>query len=193
MVAPRAGTLCPDIGRGTGFWISERQLVTANHVLQDGEPSCGVTVEWPGTRSSASAAYTSVLTDLAILTLDAPFNRLILKLAERDAPRIGEVVCSGAYPRGSRSEAVLVCGPIVKSVLCKSGIGFQASLSPGFSGAPVVDSRGTVLGMVIQAGESTSGSPIACLLGAQEIRQELGIGRDTSSAIFAAIGSFHRD
>jgi S1-C subfamily serine protease len=125
-------------------------IVTANHTVQLDED---VTVTRPDGRTvPATVAGRDAAIDLAILEVEAP-DVPVADLADSDAARVGHIVL--ALARGPRAS----WGIVSAIADGRGGAGgepglltLDLTLYPGFSGGPLADARGRVVGI------STSGT-----------------------------------
>ena len=145
----------PDSARanssGSGFAVSDRQLMTNNHVVAD----CGrmVARNSRGQRVTARVEATDARRDLALLTVQPGFAP---PLRFRGDPPIrrGETIVTYGFPLSG----LLSSGPTLTTgdVSALSGLrnnpnNFQISapVQPGNSGGPLLDLQGHVVGVVV--------------------------------------------
>lgn len=125
-------------------------VVTADHVIEDDD----VDVTLPdGTRVAARLAGRDPSTDLAILKVDAP-SVPAAERAPADAVRIGHVVVAVARPGGEGAAASMgVMSALSDAWTTWRGgrvdrfIRADLTLYPGFSGGPLVDVAGRIVGI----------------------------------------------
>ncbi|MEY3286058.1 MAG: hypothetical protein RL500_788 [Pseudomonadota bacterium] len=136
---------------GSGFFISRNGVVLTNsHVIQ----SCGaIKLKSNGVEADATVLARDESNDLAILRAQAtesvPF--LIFRSA---SPRLAEPVAALGFPLpGVLSPTV---GASIGAVSALSGIRgdarflqISAPIQPGNSGGPLIDSRGSVVGVIV--------------------------------------------
>lgn len=126
-------------------------VVTADHALED-EDEIGVTLP-DGSRAGARLAGRDASTDLAVLKIEstapAPIER-----AAADGVRIGHVVIAVARPGGDGPAASMgVMSALSDSWTTWRGgrvdrfIRADLTLYPGFSGGPLVDASGRLIGI----------------------------------------------
>ncbi|MBI4236439.1 MAG: trypsin-like peptidase domain-containing protein [Chloroflexi bacterium] len=136
---------------GTGFvWQPEGLILTADHVVQEEEMTVGL----PEDRSlPATLVGRDQRTDLALLRVNASGLPALL-LAEEDAPRPGALVLAVGRPGfgGPIASMGIVSAVGLLGRGWRRGSGEEAIYSnvvlyPGFSGGPLLDARGRVLGM----------------------------------------------
>lgn len=134
-------------GSGTGFFVNNTDLVTAAHVtggctrlsLADGSPLTVV------------AADTTL--DLAVLTATERSSNW-LSLSPTIVPRLGEQVTALGYPYlGALAQGLTVTGGNVSAMNGIDGssgeVMISAPVQPGNSGGPLLNSNGSVIGVVV--------------------------------------------
>ncbi len=154
---PREGT-----SSGTGFVVAEGGYVlTAAHVVLG---ATEITVYQDGRGYAASVAALSTDHDLALLsTADAP--PMPVAVLAKGRPEFGDTVITVGHPAGSarptaRSTSVAgvgwwAVGP--EGAVLRDLIATQDPFRRGYSGAPLVNDRGQVVGVVTGSVTSTSG------------------------------------
>ncbi len=137
---------------GTGVvWTEDGLVITASHVL-GGSSEPTVTLS-DGREFDAKVVGRDPYTDVALLKVDAGALRALKRGRSRDA-RVGQFVLafSGAFS----SKAAVTSGVITSpnrsmrgwwGVMTESAIVSDAKLNPGYSGGPLVDAWGRMLGM----------------------------------------------
>ena len=146
-VMPSLVTVNRGTGRGTGFLIEGGLVVTACHVASTGQEA---TVLFQDGEQAAVTKYVTVdaVRDLAVLRTNTKKNRQPLKLAAT-LPAIGS--CVAAFkPGGGKLRGIVTA--IGKSELPGEAAGcdmLQTTLNavPGWSGGPVVNMQGEVVGV----------------------------------------------
>jgi S1-C subfamily serine protease len=134
----------------TGVLWRQGLVVTADHTVQVDEE---VTITRPDGRAlTARVAGRDPTIDIAVLKVEAPGVE-VADVADSDAVRVGHIVLAlGAGPRASWG----VVSSIGEGRRARSGAGellhLDLTLYPGFSGGPLVDVQGRVVGI------NTSGS-----------------------------------
>jgi S1-C subfamily serine protease len=134
----------------TGVHWRQGLVVTADHTVHVDEE---VTITRPdGHALTARVAGRDPTIDIAVLKVDAPGVE-VAEVADSDAVRVGHIVLAlGAGPRASWG----VVSSIGEGRRAKSAAGelfhLDLTLYPGFSGGPLVDVQGRVVGI------NTSGS-----------------------------------
>lgn len=145
----------PQTGQGSGFVLNKEGLIlTNNHVIEGSQRGGSVEV----TLSDKHQYKAAVVTvdrghDLALLKIDAP-NLVPVTLAETSTGlTVGQRVyaignpfgLSGTMTRGIISAIRSVRGP--DNNLIEDAIQTDASVNPGNSGGPLLNSRGEVIGI----------------------------------------------
>jgi S1-C subfamily serine protease len=130
---------------GSGFFITNDLIATNKHVLDCGGRG---TVSVAGSRRTfpITASWSDHQHDLALVRVAAT-NMKPLTLSTRGWPTVGDDIYVAGNPEGL--EGTFSRG-IVSGVRRSEGlIQFDASISPGSSGGPVVDGRGHVVGVAV--------------------------------------------
>jgi S1-C subfamily serine protease len=119
-------------------------LVTANHTVQAAED---VAVTGPhGESLSATLIGRDAALDIAVLRLSAA-DVAVADIGASDAVRPGHIVLAvGAGPRASWG-IVSAIGAASSRLSASDIFSLDLTLYPGFSGGPLVDARGTVVGL----------------------------------------------
>ena len=126
----------------TGVHWRQGFVVTANHTVQVDD---GITVARPDGRSvSAALVARDPAIDVAILKVDA-LDVGVAEIADSSAARVGHIVLAlGAGPRASLG----VISAIGVEDVAGDVLSLDLTLYPGFSGGPLVDTAGQVLGLL---------------------------------------------
>jgi S1-C subfamily serine protease len=121
----------------TGVHWRPGLVVTADHTVHVDEE---VTITGPDGRAlTARVAGRDPTIDVAVLKVDAP-GVAVAEVADSDAVRVGHIVLAlGAGPRASWG--------VVSSVGDARMLHLDLTLYPGFSGGPLVDAQGRVVGI----------------------------------------------
>ena len=140
---------------GTGFFVTEGYVVTAAHVLED---AAGCRIELSdGQQLRCSVAASDSAKDVAMLTVSGR-PPATLRWGSSESMKDGDEVTVISNPLGQLpgtvSRGIISASRVVKGTKL---LQISAAISHGSSGAPVLDSRGQVIGIVrstIEAGQS---------------------------------------
>ena len=142
------GRDCEGFSSGTGFLVGGRRLVTSRHVV---EASLGVgATTADGVGLIAAVATLSVDADLAVLAADSDGRPAELGTAR---PEAGSVVVAAGFPGGG--PLALAPGEVAQYVdgdlfdVNGDVMMFTAVVGPGYSGGPLFDRAGRVVGVVV--------------------------------------------
>ncbi|QSG05739.1 S1C family serine protease [Halapricum desulfuricans] len=157
------------VARGTG-WVydTDGRLVTNEHVVRN---ATDVFVRFrTGDWRSATVRAEDVYSDLAVLRPESvPDSAAALPLRRQDPP-IGEEVLAIGNPFGfSGSVSSGIVSGLNRSLPATAGSGFSipdaiqtdAPVNPGNSGGPLVDLRGSVVGVINSGGGDNIGFAIS--------------------------------
>ena len=148
------------LGQGTGFVIdTQGHIVTNQHVVADaGE----IEVDFPsGDRAWAEVLGTDLDSDLAVLKVDVPADRLFpLPLGDSDQVQVGDTVIAIGNPFGlsgtMTSGIISAIGRTLDSERASPGgqpfssgdiLQTDAAINPGNSGGPLINLQGEVIGV----------------------------------------------
>ena len=140
-------------GAGSGFLITpDGYLLTNHHVADAGDP-IGVTLD-DGSERVAQKVGGDIDTDLALLRIGSAAALPHLALGESRSLRVGQVVIAIGNPQGlAQTVTTGVVSALDRSLRARSGrliegvIQTDASLNPGNSGGPLLDTRAQVVGV----------------------------------------------
>jgi S1-C subfamily serine protease len=126
----------------TGVHWRSGLIVTADHTVEVDED---ITVTTPDGRTvAATVAGRDPAIDLAILRVDA--GALAVAEIATETPRVGHIVLAiGRGPRASWG--------VISAIGDGGALSLDLTLYPGFSGGPLVDARGRVVGITTSGSE----------------------------------------
>lgn len=135
-------------GTGTGFFINNTDIVTAEHVVN----GCLRLTLKDGSPLNLIASNEDL--DLAVMSSTSRSN-VWLELSADVNARLGETVMALGYPYlGTLEQGLTVTGGNVSALQDMNGgkdrIMVSAPVQPGNSGGPLVNSRGAVIGVVVE-------------------------------------------
>ena len=137
------------LGIGTGFVIDSSGLIATNfHVIQEGRP---FVVQTSAKRNLKVLGVESSdrIGDLVIVRVDVGGQKLpALDLADGEMPKQGSRVLAFGNPLGLRDSVVEGIVSAVREVEGREMIQLAMPIEPGNSGGPLVDQRGSVVGIV---------------------------------------------
>jgi S1-C subfamily serine protease len=147
-VSPAVVTIQAGSARGSGFFVAADTVITNVHVV-GGETTVMVR-RADGTATSARVDTLSPAFDLAVLkVLDVSPTQSTMPLARAGDVRIGEEVIAIGTPLGFLQNTVsrgIVSG--VRRVRGATVVQTDAAVNPGNSGGPLLDMKGSVIGVV---------------------------------------------
>lgn len=135
---------------GSGFAISARRIMTANHVV---EGASAITVQHDDGVTTAYVVARDPVTDSALIETEEPVTDTPLELVD-SLPPVGEEVAVLGYPLATyelRFTKGVVSGhnePVAFDEVSTNALVTDAAINPGNSGGPAVDSRGQIIGLV---------------------------------------------
>jgi S1-C subfamily serine protease len=146
-------------GSGSGFVIDKAgYIVTNNHVVAEADRINVIFAD--GTRARAEVIGTDPYSDLALLKVNRPAERLItVELADSDEVKVGQRVVAIGNPfglAGTMTLGIVSARGRVLPEASSSGQGAfsnpdiiqtDAAINPGNSGGPLLDTRGRVIGV----------------------------------------------
>jgi len=137
---------------GTGMvWSADGEIVTASHVV--GHSAAPTVALSDGRTLEAKVVGRDPYTDIALLKLDAS-GLTPVKVGSADGIRVGQFVLALANATGKRASATsgMITGHRRSmrgfwGVIIEDAVVSDAKLNPGYSGGPLVDASGNLLGM----------------------------------------------
>jgi S1-C subfamily serine protease len=137
---------------GTGMiWSADGLVVTANHVL--GHSAAPMVILGDGREFEAKVVGRDPYTDVALLKIDAT-GLSPVRAGSADGIKVGQFVLALANAFGRKASAT---SGIITShrrsmrgfwgVMIEDAVVSDAKLNPGYSGGPLVDAAGNLLGM----------------------------------------------
>ncbi|MFQ5598299.1 MAG: S1C family serine protease [Nitrospiria bacterium] len=143
----------PSQASGSGSIISkEGHILTNHHVVKDSDRLI-VTLS-DGSKWQAELIGSDPITDLAVIQIKAPANRLtVIPIGRSDRLRIGQKVMAIGNPFGlERTLTTGIISAIRKRIKMddfeiEGVIQVDASINPGNSGGPLIDSNGKMIGV----------------------------------------------
>jgi S1-C subfamily serine protease len=176
-------------GQGSGFVLDGRGYIATNaHVVTSGtgsntERAKEVFIEFSdGNRVAARIVGDDPNADIALLKVDAEGLSLTpLRLGSSKSITVGEPVAAIGSPFGERQSLTIgVISAVDRNIesLTRFQIGnaiqTDAAINPGNSGGPLLDSRGTVLGINAQIkSESGGGEGVGFAIPVDAVRRSL--------------------
>lgn len=131
---------------GTGFFHKTGYLITNSHIVDiEGD----ITIEYyDGQKDKATLVSNDISSDIAVLVVEEP-KALAMKFANTLELKVTNEVWAVGYPYGFNGESSVSKG-ILSARRSAGGIEFlqtDMSLNTGFSGGPLVDKNGMLLGI----------------------------------------------
>jgi S1-C subfamily serine protease len=151
---------------GSGFVIdTDGHLVTNSHVVA-GATSIQVKLGSSDTTHSAKVVGTDPATDVALLEVDAPADRLHpLALGDSSKLQVGDPVVAIGNPFGlDRTVTSGIVSALQRQIQAPNGFSIShviqtdAAINPGNSGGPLIDAGGNVIGINAQIQTGTGGN-----------------------------------
>jgi S1-C subfamily serine protease len=135
-------------GRGSGFFVAADTILTNVHVVGS---SAGVTIRRAdGSTMNARVESTSSAYDIAVLKVDQPrADQTIIRMGSAADARVGQEVIAIGTPLGFLQNTVsrgIVSG--LREVDGSTLVQTDAAINPGNSGGPLLDRRGTAIGII---------------------------------------------
>jgi S1-C subfamily serine protease len=153
------------VASGSGFLIdTEGHVITNSHVVE-GADAVKVTLGSGDTSYDAEIVGTDPATDVALLEIDAPADRLHpLALGDSSRVEVGEPVVAIGNPFGlDRTVTSGIVSALQRQIQAPNGFSIShviqtdAAINPGNSGGPLINASGSVIGINSQI--QTGGNP----------------------------------
>lgn len=141
-------------GSGSGFvWDKDGHIITNYHVIK-GSSKAIVTLA-NGENYEAEVAGVAIEKDLAVLRINAPLNELNpIPVGTSDGIRVGQAVYAIGNPFGlDQTLTTGIVSALDREINSQAGVPIQgviqsdAAINPGNSGGPLLDSKGTLIGV----------------------------------------------
>lgn len=193
---PSGKTERREIGRGTGFIVSEDgYLITNRHVVEDEDAEYTAILNSGGTFKARVIARDPIH-DIAIVKIEGE-HFSVAPLGNSDALKVGQTVIAIGNALGQFSNTVSV-GIIsgIERTLTAEGHGGQsefqhilqtdAAINPGNSGGPLLDLEGKVIAIntAMVSGAENIGFAVPINIAARDFKQ----ARDTGRIVYPYIG-----
>ncbi len=164
-------------GSGTGFIVSESGLVVTNrHIVGSARRVTVLTATGEEYRGEVVQRH-SVL-DLAYVEIDSDRAFTPLTIGDANGVSVGEAVIAIGYPLGEELGLEPTVSRGIISAKRDDYLQTDASLNPGNSGGPLLDTNGNVIGVITARVESTeTGRPVTGIgfaIPVNEVQQDLG-------------------
>jgi len=145
-------------GTGTGFYLSDYGLIVTNHHVVRGARQVNIKGQvFP--RQISQVLFSDERYDLAFLSLPADVSHMAtIALGSYETLKDGDTVLAIGHPYGLNYTATQ--GVISKVDRIQQGLKYiqiDAAINPGNSGGPLVDSKGSVVGVnsfIIRGGDN---------------------------------------
>lgn len=138
---------------GTGFFLTNGYLVTNSHVV---DIKGKISIEfYDGTTSSATIFSNDILSDVALLNVE-DINALALPIQQENSIEISDDLYAVGYGLDLLGDATITKG-ILSACREAQNIKYiqtDATVTKGFSGGPLLDNSGKVVGMTSLATEN---------------------------------------
>jgi S1-C subfamily serine protease len=132
-------------------WSSDGLIVTANHVV--GHSAAPTVALSDGKELEAKVVGRDPYTDIALLKIDTP-GLTPVKVGSADGIKVGQFVLALANASGKKTSATsgIITGHRRSmrgfwGIMIEDAVVSDAKLNPGYSGGPLVDASGSLLGM----------------------------------------------
>lgn len=163
---------------GSGAIIDRKGHILTNYHVIEGASSIDVLLSSGKQRLRTKIVGTDPKTDLALLQLDGNVSYVPLDLGDSDALRIGDAVIAIGNPFGYShtvtSGIISAKGRVIGSGPYDNFLQTDASIHPGNSGGPLIDTRGRLVGINTAVSNEGAGIGFAIPINlAKEVVKEL--------------------
>ncbi len=141
---------CESRWMGTGFAVSDRRIMTANHVV---EGAAAIAVQHAGGVTTAYVVARDPATDSALIETEEPVTSTPVSLV-KTVPAVGSDVGVLGYPletyelRFTKGTVSGLNELVEFEGVSTNALVTDAAINPGNSGGPAVDGKGQVIGLV---------------------------------------------
>ncbi len=147
-------------GSGTGFIVSDNGLVVTNKHVVEGERRVAIRLA-TGEEYRGNVVQRHSALDLAYVEIDATRTFTPLPLGDPGEVRVSESVIAIGYPLSDELGLDPTVSRGIVSAKRDEYLQTDASLNPGNSGGPLLDTNGNVIGVITFRVESTeTGRPV---------------------------------
>lgn len=194
------GTTLQEIGGGSGFLVSgDGLLVTNNHVVADTDATYSI-VLIDGTTYTVDVLARDPQLDIAILKINQPVEHRLTYLAfgDSDNLKLGQTVIAigNALAEFQNSVSVGVVSGLSRTIVASDAFGrseqldqviqTDAAINPGNSGGPLLDTKGSVIG--VNVATSRGAENIGFALPANVVKQVVESVRQYGEIVRPFIG-----
>ena len=158
---PSIVQIVTDSGTGTGFIVDDNGLVFTNkHVVGRKSQVAVHLATGPWYRGTVVSRHPTL--DLAYVRIDSDLASIPIALGDSDQVRVGEAVIAMGFPMGQTLGAEPTISMGIISADRVDYLQTDASLNPGNSGGPLLDTFGRAIAVVVSRIETDdSGRPIS--------------------------------
>lgn len=132
------------ISTGTGFYITEKNIISNNHVIEGCEYIAN------GNEERLNIKVADIFNDISLL--EGPLSNNYFSIAP-DPPALGEKIYLSGYPLNAGLQSFMITSGNVSSLtgLGKNFSNFShtAPSQPGNSGGPILNAYGSVVGILV--------------------------------------------